>query len=85
MNMEEFLDRVCDGEMKAGDIPVLAVLIVCALAVVIGEIGCVVWFFGILISALCSGTARLLMLIPCIIIFSILTAIICFVATKMDV
>lgn len=85
MNMEEFLDRVCDGEMKAGDIPVLAVLIVCALAVVIGEIGCVVWFFGILISALCSGAARLLMLIPCVIIFSILTAIICFVATKMDV
>ena len=64
MNMEEFLDRVCDGEMKAGDIPVLAVLIVCALAVVIGEIGCVVWFFGILISALCDGAARLLMLIP---------------------
>ena len=38
MNMEEFLDRVCDGEMKAGDIPVLAVLIVCALAVVIGRL-----------------------------------------------
>ena len=85
MNMEEFLDMVCDGEMKAGDIPVLAVLIVCALAVVIGEIGCVVWFFGILISALCDGAARLLMLIPCVIIFSILTAIICFIVTKMDV
>lgn len=26
MNMEEFLDRVCDGEMKAGDIPPRTVL-----------------------------------------------------------
>ena len=85
MNMEEFFDRVCDGEMNAGDILALAVLIVCALVVVIGEVGCVVWFFGILISALCSGVARLLMLIPCVVIFSILTAIICFIATKMDI
>lgn len=85
MNMEKFFGRVCDGEMKAGDIPLLAVLIVCALAVVIGEIGCVVWFLGILVSALCNGAARLLMLIPCVIIFSILTAIICFIATKMDI
>ena len=62
MNMEEFFERVVDGEMKPSDVPVLALIILCALAVIIGEVGCVIWFFGILISAMCVGAARLLML-----------------------
>ena len=83
--MEDFIDRVVCGEMKLVDIPVLAFLILCALVVIIVEIGCVIWFFGILIFALCDGAAKLLMLIPCVIIFSILTATICFITTKMDI
>lgn len=82
MNFEEFCERVVDGEMKLRDIPILAAIILAAIVVVVGEVGCVVWFFGISISALCDGTSKLLMLIPCVIIFSILSAIICFVAMK---
>jgi len=41
MNMEEFFERVAEGEMKPSDVPILALFILCALAVVIGEIGCV--------------------------------------------
>ncbi len=85
MNMEEFFERVVDGEMKPSDVPVLALIILCALAVIIGEVGCVIWFFGILISAMCVGAARLLMLIPCVVIFSVLSAVICFTATKLDI
>ena len=70
MNMEEFFERVAEGEMKPSDVPILALFILCALAVVIGEIGCVFWFFAILIFALCNGAAELLMLIPCLILFS---------------
>lgn len=84
MNFEEFCERVVDGEMRPLDIPILAAIILAAVVVVVGEIGCVIWFLGILISAMCVGAAKLLMLIPCVIIFSILSAIICFVATKMD-
>lgn len=84
MNFEEFCEHVVDGEMKLQDIPILAAIILAAVVVVVGEVGCVIWFFGILISALCSGVSRLLMLIPCVIIFSILSAIICFVAVKME-
>ena len=85
MNMEEFFERVVDGEMKPSDVPILALFILCALAVVIGEIGCVFWFFAILIFALCNGAAELLMLIPCVVIFSVLSAVICFTATKLDI
>lgn len=84
MNFEEFCERVVDGEMRLWDIPILAAIILAAVVVVIGEVGCVIWFFGILISALCDGASKLLMLIPCVIIFSILSAIICFVAVKME-
>ena len=41
MNMEEFFERVVDGEMKPSDVPILALFILCVLAVAIGEIGCV--------------------------------------------
>lgn len=84
MNFEEFCERVVDGEMKPLDIPILAAMILAAVVVVVGEVGCVFWFFGILISAICGGAAKLLMLIPCAIIFSILSAVICFVAVKLD-
>ena len=84
MNMEEFFERVAEGEMKPSDVPILALFILCALAVVIGEIGCVFWFFAILIFALCNGAAELLMLIPCSILFSILSAVIMFVGVKYD-
>ncbi len=70
--------------MKLLDIPILAAMILAAVVVVVGEIGCFGWFFVILISAACDGAAELLMLIPCVIIFSICSAIICFVATKLD-
>ena len=86
MNMEEFFERVVDGEMKPSDVPVLALIILCALAVIIGEVGCViVKDFSRLISAMCVGAARLLMLIPCVVIFSVLSAVICFTATKLDI
>lgn len=81
---EKFCERVVEGGMKLLDIPILAVMILAAVMVVGGEVGCVLWFFGILISAMCGGAAKLLMLIPCTIIFSILSAIICFVAVKLD-
>lgn len=81
---EKFCERVVEGGMKLLDIPILAVMILAAVVVVGGEVGCVLWFFGILISAMCEGAAKLLMLIPCTIIFSILSAIICFVAVKLD-
>lgn len=84
MNMEEFFERVVDGEMKPSDVPILALFILCVLAVAIGEIGCVLWFFAILVFALCNGAAELLMLIPCLILFSILSAIIAFVSVKYD-
>lgn len=84
MNMEEFFERVVDGEMKLSDVPILALLILCAITVVVGEIGCVLWFFIILILAMCKGAATLLMLIPCLILFSILSAIIAFVGAKYD-
>lgn len=81
---EKFCERVVEGGMKLLDIPILAVMILAAVVVVGGEVGCVIWFFGILISALCDGASKLLMLIPCVIIFSILSAVICFVAIKME-
>lgn len=84
MNMEEFFERVVEGEMKPGDVPMLALLILCAITVVVGEIGCVVWFLAILVLTLCKGAAMLLMLIPCLILFSILSAIITFVGVKYD-
>ena len=84
MNMEEFFERVAEGEMKLSDVPILALFIRCALAVVIGEIGCVFWLFAILIFALCNGVVELLMLIPCLILFSILSAVIMFVGVKYD-
>lgn len=84
MNFEEFCERVVEGGMKPLDIPILAAIILAAVVVVVGEVGCVLWFFGILISAICGGAAKLLMLIPCTIIFSILSAVICFVAVKLD-
>lgn len=82
MNFEEFCERVVDGEMRP--LAILAAIILAAVVVVVGEVGCVIWFFGILVSAACDGAAKLLMLIPCAIIFSILSAIICFVAVKLD-
>lgn len=81
---EKFCERAVEGDMKLLDIPILAAMILAAVVVVVGEIGCFGWFFVILISAACDGAAKLLMLIPCVIIFSILSAIICFVATKLD-
>lgn len=84
MNMEEFFERVVEGEMKPGDVPMLALLILCAITVVVGEIGCVVWFLAILVLTLCKGATMLLMLIPCLILFSILSAIITFVGVKYD-
>lgn len=81
---EQFCERVVEGGMKLLDIPILAVMILAAVVVVGGEVGCVLWFFGILISAMCEGAAKLMMLILCAIIFSILSAIICFVAVKLD-
>ena len=62
----------------------LIAIILVAVVVVVGEVGCVIWFFAILISAICGGAAKLLMLIPCAIIFSVLSVIICFVEMKMD-
>ncbi len=77
MNLEEFCERVVEGDINPIDIPVLAAIILAIVVVVVGEIGCVIWFFGILISTLLGGgAAKLLMLIPCAVIFSILTAII---------
>lgn len=84
MNMEEFFERMEEGEIRLSDVPVLTAIILCALTVVVGEIGCVLWFFGILILALCEGAATLLMLIPCLILFSIFSAIIIFVGVKYD-
>lgn len=84
MNFEEFCERMVEGEMRPLDIPVLAAIIPAAVVVVVGEVGCVIWFVAILISVICGGAAKLLMLIPCTIIFSVLSAIICFVAMKMD-
>lgn len=84
MNFEEFCERIVEGDIKPIDIPALAVIIMAIVMVVGGEIGCVIWFFGILISAIIGGAAKLLMLIPCIVIFSILTAVIYFAAAKMD-
>lgn len=82
MNFEEFWERMDDGEMRFCDIPVLAAIILAAIIVVVVWVGCVLWFFAILTSAVCNGAAELLMLIPCAIIFSVLTAIICFVEAK---
>lgn len=82
MNIEEFFERVVEGDMKPSDVPILALFILCALAVVVGEIGCALWLFTILIFALCNGAAELPMLIPCLILFSILSAIIAFVSVK---
>lgn len=84
MNMEEFFERVVEGEMNPGDVPMMALLILCAITVAVGEIGCVVWFLAILILTLCKGAAMLLMLIPCLILFSIFSAIITFVGVKYD-
>ena len=41
--------------MKLLDIPILAAMILAAVVVVVGEIGCFGWFFVILISAACDG------------------------------
>ena len=84
MNFEEFCKRVVDGKMRLWDIPILAAIILAAVVVVIGEIGCAIWFFIIMIHAICNGAAELLMLVPCVIIFSILSAIIYFVAVKWE-
>lgn len=84
MNFEEFCERVADNEMRLRDIPILAAIILAAVVVVVGEVGCVIWFLGILISAMCDGISKLLMLIPCVIIFSIFSAVICFVAVEME-
>ena len=84
MNMKEFFNRIIEGEIKLGDVPILALFILFAIAVVIGEIGCVLWFFAILIFALCNGAAEMLALIPCLILFSILSSIIVFVSAKYD-
>lgn len=81
---EEFCERLSNGDIRLADIPILAAVILVVVVVVGGEIGCILWFFAILISALCSGAAKLLALIPCMIIFSVLTAIIVFVAIKAE-
>lgn len=73
MNLREFISHL---QIKAGDIPMLALCILCAVIVIVGWIGCIIWFLCTLVCALVCGASKLLMLIPCIIIFSILSAII---------
>lgn len=85
MDLEKFFERMNDEDVRLSDIPILALIILLFLAVVIVEIGCVVWFFSILIYALACGVAKLLLLIPCITIFSILTAIIFYAGIKLDI
>lgn len=84
MNFGELCERLDNGEMRLRDIPILAAIILAAILIVGGEVGCFIWFFIILISAIGGGATKLLMLIPCAIIFSILSAFICFVAMKID-
>lgn len=76
MNLKEFISHIEEGQIKAADIPMLALCILCAVIVIVGWIGCIIWFLGTLVFALVCGASKLLMLIPCIIIFSILSAII---------
>lgn len=82
MNIREFYERMEAGEVELRDIPIVAAIILSALIVVIGEIGCAIGFFGILFYGLFFNTAKLLLLIPCIVMFSILTAIIFYVYTN---
>lgn len=76
MNLRELINRIEEGEIKASDIPMLALCILCAVIVIVGWVGCIIWFLCTPVIALVSGVSKLLMLIPCIVIFSIMSAII---------
>lgn len=83
--LTEFIHRVKDGEMKAVDVPVLAASIFAAITGVIVEIACPFWGILIAISAMCDHSAeKLWMLIPCVLIFSIMTSLIYFVSKKLE-
>jgi len=57
MNLEEFWERVAKGDIKPIDIPALAATILAIVMVVGGEVGCVIWLFGILFSTIIGGAA----------------------------
>lgn len=76
----EIFERIDDGEMEIADIPILAAFIIAAIFVIGGLIGCGIWLVCIPIVALFTLNAtKLLMLIPCAAIFSVLLAIAIFV------
>lgn len=73
-----------DEGPKINDIPYIALLIFAAIVVFGGEIGCIIWFLAIPVMALAHGAAVLLQLIPCAILFSILTAVLLYVYWEME-
>lgn len=83
-SLKERIERMVEEGSKLNDIPYIALLIFAAIVVFGGELGCIIWFFGILVAALVHGAAVLLQLIPCAILFSILTAVLLYVYWEME-
>ena len=83
-SLKERIERMVEEGPKLNDIPYLALLIFAAIVVFGGELGCVLWFFVILVRALVHGAVVLLQLIPCAILFSVFTAVLLYVYWEME-
>lgn len=83
-SLKERIERMVEEGPKLNDIPYIALLIFAAIVVFGGELGCIIWFFAIFVMALVHGAAALLQLIPCAILFSILTAVLLYVYWEME-
>jgi len=90
MFLKDFIKRVKDNQISKAEVCKyclsrilwLSLVILCAIMVVGGEIICFFWFISIIFSALGNYDAtELLMLIPCTITISALSAIILFTIT----
>ena len=82
MIKQHFIDRfekIAEDGPELKDIPYIALFIFTALIVVLGEIGCIIWAVAILVGVIMNGVSELVWLLPCLVLFSILTAIIVFV------
>lgn len=83
-SLKERIERMVEDGPKLSDIPYIALLIFAAIVVFGGELGCILWFFVILVKALVHGAVVLLQLIPCVILFSILTAVLLYVFWEIE-